>query len=139
MAFGQMQWLEDIHIVTAAEAALADVARGWNWNTQRWESMNAGASMTRSRFTNYKIRNVNIRVQSSAGSDRRGVLVQYGIVGDPTATDRVMRLKGGDHLTTGHSGVNWQGDYPFCAGFYWRITEGGTVDGTLVIARIGYV
>lgn len=134
-----MEWLEDRHTVTAAEAAYTDVGRAWNWQIRKWEDISNGAYLSRSLHSAYDLLAVNIRIYNSSGSDIRGRVIQYGVVGDPLATDRVIRLYNGRYLTGGHIGANWLGKYPFCAGFYYRIAQGGTHEDEVIVAKIGYM
>ncbi len=132
-----MHWVQDRYIVLAGDVVLAHCGRAYNCKTKAWETI-SGTKMRPSIDTPYQLRAVFLRIYNAAGAGLRGRLGELYIVGDPGATERQIRLQGGNDLLGGSSFITWQGRYPLCAGFQWQITQGGLVAGDIVEVKVGY-
>ena len=133
----QMQWVEDQYVVVAGDVTLDWTSRAYNLETFKWATV-SGANMGRSQMRQYRLRAANLKITNAAGNGRRGIVTQLYIVGDPNYTDRRIRLipnigvQGPDEYTS------WNGDFPLCAGFVWRVNKGGLVATDIVTCQLGY-
>jgi hypothetical protein len=132
-----MNWEEDTYTILAGDVALFDSGRGFNMKSRKWETV-SGVDMSPSVKTNFNLRACFIRCYSAGMAGQRGRLFQLYVVGDHQATNRLIRLDKSGSLVGGNSYATWLGKFPLCAGFEWRLSQGGCVAGDVVYARFCY-
>jgi len=132
-----MNWQEDSYVILAGDVSASFAGRAFNMERNRWETT-SGVGMSRSIWTPRRLKSAAMRIFTTAGVGRRGILSHMYTIGDPTQTDRRLLLHGAQLLLKGDDYIHWGGDMALGAGFEWHLSIGAVIAGDRVNCQIGY-